>query len=133
MEERIMDLMYTAQLLGNFGEFVGAFAIVVALGGVDLQVRQSNVQSRATAAIAITEGWQRTMIEMARSESLSRAFMEVTMASDAEDISLEAAFRVTAFLACGIKNAELCFPQYQTARWMRKFGWPHGIVPAIRC
>jgi hypothetical protein len=38
-----MDLMATAQLLGNLGEFVGAFAIVVALGGVYFRVRQSNV------------------------------------------------------------------------------------------
>jgi hypothetical protein len=113
MEERIMDLMQTAQVLGNFGEFIGAFAIVVALGGVYFQVRQNNVQSRATAAIAITEGWQRTIIEMASSGPLGRAFMEVSMASDPAEVRPEALFRVVAFLSCGMKNAELCFMQYQ--------------------
>ena len=37
----IMDLMSTAQLLGNFGEFVGAIAVVVTLAYLAVQVRQS--------------------------------------------------------------------------------------------
>ncbi|KPK34630.1 MAG: hypothetical protein AMJ65_18070 [Phycisphaerae bacterium SG8_4] len=36
-----MDLMSTAQLLGNFGEFVGAIAVVVTLAYLAVQVRQS--------------------------------------------------------------------------------------------
>ena len=108
-----MDLMSTAQLLGNLGEFIGAFAIVVALGGVYFQVRQSNVQARATAAIAITEGWQRTLIELAGSEALGRAFMNVSTASGPAEVNPEDAFRVTAFLGCGLKNAELCYFSYQ--------------------
>ena len=39
-----MDLMNTAQLLGNFGEFFGAIAVVVTLGYLAVQVRQ-NTQS----------------------------------------------------------------------------------------
>lgn len=35
-----MDLMSTAQLLGNFGEFIGAIAVVVTLIYLTLQVRQ---------------------------------------------------------------------------------------------
>jgi hypothetical protein len=108
-----MELMQTAQLLGNLGEFIGAFAIVVALGGVYVQVRQSNVQSRATAAIAITEGWQRTVLQMASSEPLGRAFMEVSTASEPAEVSAEARFRVTAFFNAAMKNAELCFMQHQ--------------------
>ena len=108
-----MDLMSTAQLLGNLGEFIGAFAIVVALGGVYFQVRQSNVQARATSAIAITQGWQRTMIEMASSEALCRSYMNVTSASQLAEVSTEDTFRVTAFLSCGLKNAELCYLQFQ--------------------
>jgi antirestriction protein len=37
-----MDLMDTAQLLGNFGEFVGAIAVVVTLVYLALQIRQNN-------------------------------------------------------------------------------------------
>lgn len=35
-----MDIQNTAQLLGNFGEFVGAIAVVVTLVYLSLQVRQ---------------------------------------------------------------------------------------------
>jgi hypothetical protein len=46
MEERIMDLMSTAQLLGNFGEFFGAIAVVVTLAYLAFQVRQNSTQVR---------------------------------------------------------------------------------------
>jgi len=36
-----MDLQATAQLLGNFGEFFGAIAVVVTLGFLAVQIRQS--------------------------------------------------------------------------------------------
>ena len=48
-----MDLMNTAQLLGNLGEFVGAIAVVVTLGYLAVQVRQntrSNYISRGDTA-----------------------------------------------------------------------------------
>ncbi len=38
-----MDLMSIAQLLGNFGEFVGAIAVVVTLVYLAVQVKQSKV------------------------------------------------------------------------------------------
>lgn len=37
-----MDLMSVAQLLGNFGEFAGAIAVVVTLGYLVVQIRQNN-------------------------------------------------------------------------------------------
>jgi len=44
-----MDLMSTAQILGNLGEFVGAVAVVVTLGYLTVQVRQSNVAAQSAA------------------------------------------------------------------------------------
>ena len=41
-----MDLMATAQLLGDFGEFLGALAVVVTLIFLALQVRQNTRQIR---------------------------------------------------------------------------------------
>ena len=41
-----MDLMSTAQLLGNFGEFFGAIAVVATLIFLTLQVRQNTRQIR---------------------------------------------------------------------------------------
>lgn len=42
-----MDLMSLAQLLGNFGEFVGAIAVVVTLAYLALQIRHSKVALEA--------------------------------------------------------------------------------------
>jgi len=42
-----MDLMSTAQLLGNFGEFFGALLLVGSLAYVGVQVRQNTAVSRA--------------------------------------------------------------------------------------
>jgi hypothetical protein len=36
-----MDLQVTAQLLGNFGEFLGAIAVVATLGYLTVQIRQN--------------------------------------------------------------------------------------------
>ena len=44
-----MTLMDTAQLLGNFGEFVGAIAVVATLAYLAVQIRQSNVAAQTTA------------------------------------------------------------------------------------
>ena len=44
-----MTLMETAQLLGNFGEFVGAIAVVATLMYLAVQVRQSNRTNQHTA------------------------------------------------------------------------------------
>ena len=43
-----MTLMDTAQLLGNFGEFVGAIAVVGTLGYLTLQIRQNSRMMKAT-------------------------------------------------------------------------------------
>lgn len=48
-----MDHQAFAQLLGNYGEFVGAIAVVVTLAYLAIQIRQNNRQSRAEAHIAI--------------------------------------------------------------------------------
>lgn len=44
-----MDLQGTFQLLGNFGEFVGAIAVVVTLIYLTLQIRQNTHQARLTS------------------------------------------------------------------------------------
>ena len=44
-----MDHQAFAQLLGNYGEFVGAIAVVVTLGYLAVQIRQSTATEQATA------------------------------------------------------------------------------------
>ena len=44
-----MDHQATAQLLGGYGEFVGAIAVVLTLGYLAIQIRQSNLASQSAA------------------------------------------------------------------------------------
>jgi len=44
-----MDHQEFAQLLGNYGEFVGAIAVVATLGYLALQIRQNTMAERRTA------------------------------------------------------------------------------------
>ena len=46
-EERFIVLQATAQLLGNFGEFVGAIAVVATLAYLSVQVRHSTSATQA--------------------------------------------------------------------------------------
>ena len=43
-----MDLMSASQLLGNFGEFVGAFAVVATLVYLAVQIKSARVASEAS-------------------------------------------------------------------------------------
>jgi hypothetical protein len=57
LEEEIMDHQAFAQLLGNYGEFVGAIGVVATLAYLAVQIRQStaSVQQSNRIAIANTE------------------------------------------------------------------------------
>lgn len=52
-----MDLMYVAQLLGSFGEFVGAIAVVATLMYLSVQIRQHTRQVASSYTQAM---WERT-------------------------------------------------------------------------
>jgi hypothetical protein len=50
-----MDHQAFAQLLGNYGEFVGAIAVVVTLGYLAFQIRQNTRQLRGEAVLSVNE------------------------------------------------------------------------------
>jgi hypothetical protein len=52
-----MDLMSAAQVLGSFGEFVGAIAVVATLVYLSVQIRQHTKQVASTYTQAM---WERT-------------------------------------------------------------------------
>ncbi len=73
-----MDLMYTAQLLGNFGEFFGAIAVVATLGYLAVQVRYSrqateaNTRSmRSSARFEAGKCWTEEAIRLALSPDMA--------------------------------------------------------------
>ncbi len=50
-----MNLMDTAQLLGNFGEFFGAIAVVATLAYLAVQIKQCTKVARSTVRQSITD------------------------------------------------------------------------------
>lgn len=66
-----MDLQATAQLLGNFGEFVGAIAVVVTLGYLAVQVRHSREATDAnTRSVAHSEVVARAQVRSAITDQI---------------------------------------------------------------
>jgi hypothetical protein len=53
-----MDHQAIAQLLGSYGEFVGALAVVATLAYLAIQVRQQNQESRAKSVHEILSGFR---------------------------------------------------------------------------
>ena len=50
-----MNLMDTAQLMGNFGEFFGAIAVVATLAYLAVQIKQNTKVARSTVRQSITD------------------------------------------------------------------------------
>jgi len=56
-----MDHQAFAQMLGNYGEFVGAFAVVATLGYLAVQTRQNTHALRTASFHAVVAGVDRVL------------------------------------------------------------------------
>ena len=86
-----MDLMDTAQLLGNIGEFVGAIAVVATLFYLAIQVRQSKAATEANTAslrenqkIALADSYLR------RNDVMERSAVQLALSEELAEIVLRA-------------------------------------------
>jgi hypothetical protein len=68
-----MDHQAFAQLLGNYGEFVGAIAVVVTLGYLAVQIRQSNVATRAQSV----QSTSAAMIQVALAQTSDESWADM--------------------------------------------------------
>ena len=59
-----MDHQTFAQLLGNYGEFVGAIAVVATLAYLALQIRQSNKLENAESIRTTTQNYVNTILQI---------------------------------------------------------------------
>ncbi len=66
-----MSAMETAQLLGNYGEFVGAIAVVLTLFYLSVQIRQSSRSMRSSAAQAVLHAISEQYRVAAESQNLA--------------------------------------------------------------
>ena len=77
-----MDHQAFAEMLGNYGEFIGAIAVVVTLGYLAVQIRQNSQVSKYQFLFQIQSEWNRlsqltignnemlTLLNLCRSSSL---------------------------------------------------------------
>ena len=70
-----MTLMETAQLLGNFGEFVGAFAVVATLAYLAKQIRNQNHANEIAAFEGMMDGFNQMIAMMAADKAVYRTFI----------------------------------------------------------
>ena len=66
-----MDHLTFAQLLGNYGEFVGAIAVVLTLGYLAVQIRQNTQATSAASEIETGRMWTEFLARFAESEDLA--------------------------------------------------------------
>ncbi len=80
-----MDLMDTAQLLGNFGEFVAAIGVVATLAYLAVQIRQNTRATHAASHHAITDSLNLGNIAVAQDAELAQIW--VTGCTDRRTLS----------------------------------------------
>ena len=74
-----MDLITTAQLLGNFGEFVGAIAVVATLGYLAYQIRQNTIVARSSIRQGITQMYVNQIADVVVNRDLAKIFTDSTL------------------------------------------------------
>jgi hypothetical protein len=81
-----MDHQAFAQLLGNYGEFVGAIAVVVTLGYLTVQVRMSNKTQRAQTHQQIADARGQTLKLFLQHPDLDEAVSKVYAGQELSDM-----------------------------------------------
>jgi len=71
-----MDHQVFAELLGNYGEFIGAIAVVVTLGYLAVQVKSSTRQARATMVHNISESFNQHHQTIMENPQLAEIFVK---------------------------------------------------------
>ena len=110
-----MTLMETAQLLGNFGEFIGAIAVVATLFYLAVQVRESKQATEAnTKAIAGNSAREVLLshanwhLELARDPELKRILIK-SCQPQMEEYSPEERHEFTTYLVSVLQVAQAYF------------------------
>ena len=86
-----MDLMTTAQLLGNFGEFIGSIGVVVTLVYLAVQIRANTRTTKANASFQATHSWAEVTQRLSEmpNEHLAPLLKALSADTKGEDMSPE--------------------------------------------
>ena len=139
-----MDLMYTAQLLGNLGEFLAAIAVLVTLWILIAQVRDTKrllIESAST--YRFTTGREMTFksMELAPLYSKMAKHMigdswEVSREAESLGLATEELLQLRSFAAFSITNHERNYrspiPEFEREQLLKNAAWQISIDPVYR-
>ena len=135
-----MDLMSTAQLLGNFGEFVGAIAVVATLFYLAVQVRHSKdateantLANKALSNAQSQESMVATNELVAADPELAMLMSRVTEGAKLDDFSDVERFRVILVLRSIAQRFESIYFRHQAGMleehvWLTRRTWLSGLL-----
>lgn len=106
-----MDQLTFAQLLGNYGEFVGAIAVVATLGYLSLEVRRSRLATLASVEMIRSEQSIREVLADRESEFMPSL---VVRARAGEALSEEELYRIDRTTILSITRLLSDFAQRKT-------------------
>lgn len=86
-----MDHQAFAQLLGNYGEFVGSIAVVATLGYLAVQTRQNTRALRTASFHAVRQSFSELSLAMAQDPSLTQIVSQVNRDEDLDNVQRERA------------------------------------------
>ena len=105
-----MNLIEMAQLLGNFGEFVGAIAVVATLAYLAVQIRQNTKSAKALTYSATATGWQ----EYLMGQSQDDLDILIQLSGDHHELSHSQFLRAYYLYRAQFRRMENDFYQYRT-------------------
>ena len=119
-----MDLMSTAQLLGNFGEFFGSIAVFATLGYLAMQIRETRKTLIRTNERNLTSDFQAVSMKMAELPDLRRSF--TVGIARWQDLEAEDAMALHMWLWCFFSCLEHAAVDQQTGRFESELLDVHG-------
>ena len=102
-----MDHQIFAQLLGNYGEFVGALGVVITLGYLAVQIKQNRTQTQSQIEQSLYEQWQTPAKIMSDSPQLADLFCRGQKSRSALTEAEQMQFDM--FCSLGINTVEFAF------------------------
>ena len=106
-----MTLMEAAQLLGNFGEFFGAIAVVITLVYLAREIRNSRNATIASSVLAMSEQTHRTLLADRDSPYMAQL---VSKAKSGEALDQQDLYRVQLTATENIVRLSVVYTQKQS-------------------
>ena len=102
-----------AQLLGNYGEFIGAIAVVITLGYLAIQIRNQNTESRAATVQQVLES-NASAISRLQDPELSEIW--IAGIEDLDSLSDAQRLRFVMYLTAALRSIENAYFQWRSGR-----------------